>query len=436
MKKRSAATTLLTPMLALALALSGCGGHNDAQGTASGGASGSSGAGPSGSAAGSAAAASSGAAAEKVKLKVATWAGADELKEFEQLVAKLNASATDYELEVQSIPSDYYQKLQTMIAGKQAPDLMWLSQEYIPQYASLGAIAELDDLVSGVDGFKADDYFPGALDVGKFGGKLYALPWIAQPYVLYYNQDLFEQANVPLPANDWTWDEFIETGKKLTGDGQWGALLNNIPTAMYTWSYGGDVFDKDGNIKLDSSESIQGLEMYQKIVKSGIAPARAQADAMGNGDMFKTGKVAMFIGGAGDDFEKTVKFKVGMAVPPKGTHAVTFDWIAGTVLSKSTPHPNVAAKALVDLTNAIHRWKVVAPTKTGFDLIQTSRPEKMYAVETIRQASEIARGFNNQPKQSEIDQAIWEKLTQPIEKGDDVNKAVQDTIAKFREIVK
>jgi multiple sugar transport system substrate-binding protein len=427
--KRNAASTslvLLAVALVFALVLSACGSKSD-----SGGASPAS---PSQSAALSASSEGSGAPAEKVKLKVATWAGATELKEFEDLVAKLNASATDYELEVQSIPSDYYQKLQTMIAGKQAPDFMWLSQEYIPQYASLGAIAELDDLLAGVGSFKEDDYFPGALDVGKFNGKLYALPFIAQPYVVYYNQDLFEKAGVPLPTNDWTWDQFIETGKKLTKDGQWGALLNNIPTAMYTWSYGGDVFDKDGNIKLDSPESIQGLEMYQKIVQSGIAPSRAQADSMGNGDMFKTGKVAMFIGGAGDDFEKTVKFKVGMAVPPKGTQQVTFSWIGATVMSKSTKNPEIAAKALVDLTNAIHQWKVVAPTKTGFDLIKTSRPEKEYAIDTIRKASEVARGFNNQPKESEIDSAIWEKLTQPIEKGDDVKKAVQDTIAKFKEI--
>ncbi|CAM4087716.1 sugar ABC transporter substrate-binding protein [Paenibacillus alkaliterrae] len=374
--------------------------------------------------------------AEKVKLKVATWAGAEELREFEELVAKVNASATDYEIEVQSIPADYYQKLQTMIAGKQSPDFMWLSQEYIAQYASLGAIAPLNEHVSTISNYKADDYFQGALDVGTYKNDLYALPWISQPYVLYYNQDMFEKAGVELPTNDWTWDDFIAAGKKLTKDGEWGALLNNIPTAMYTWSYGGDVFDKEGNITLDSPESIKGLEMYQTIVKSGIAPARAQADSMGNGDMFKTGKVAMFIGGAGDDFEKTTNFKIGMAVPPKGTNQVTFSWIGVTAMSSTTKNPSVAAKALVDMTGAIHQWKVVAPTKSGFDLIKTSRPEKEYAVETIRLASEFARGFNNQPKQGEIDGAIWEKLTQAIEKGDDVNAAVKSTIEKFNAIIK
>ncbi|OAB46184.1 ABC transporter substrate-binding protein [Paenibacillus glacialis] len=373
---------------------------------------------------------------EKVKLKVATWAGAEELREFEELIAKVNTSATDYEIKVQSIPADYYQKLQTMIAGKQSPDFMWLSQEYIAQYASLGAIAPLDEHLSGIENYNAEDYYQGTVDVGTYANKLYSLPWISQPYMLYYNQDMFEKAGVELPTNDWTWEEFIAAGKQLTKDGDWGALLNNIPTSMYTWSYGGDVFDKEGNITLDSPESIKGLEMYQKIVNSGITPARAQADSMGNGDMFKTGKVAMYVGGASDDFERTANFKIGMVVPPHGTEQVTFSWIGVTAMANTTANPTVATKALVDMTNAIHKWKVVAPTKSGFDEIKTSRPDKEYAVETIRQASEIARGFNNQPKQGEIDGAIWEKLTQAIEKGEDVNTAVQSTIKKINDITK
>ncbi|GAA0386298.1 sugar ABC transporter substrate-binding protein [Paenibacillus motobuensis] len=375
------------------------------------------------------------AVAEKVKLKVTTWAGADELKEFEDLVNKLNADSDEYSIEVQSIPSDYYQKLQTMIAGNQAPDFMWLSQEYVPQYESMGVLASLDEPLAKAD-FNQDDYFPGALDVGKYDNQLVALPWISQPYVLYYNQDMFDKAGVNAPDGTWTWDDFIEAGKKLTTDGQWGALINNMPLPMFLWSYGGDVFDKDGNITLDSPESMKGLEMYQKIAQSGVVPARSQADSMGGADMFKTGKVAMFIGGAGDDFEKTSNFKVGMSLPPKGSEEVTFSWIGVTAMSKKTKNPEVAAKALNDMTKAIHQWKVVSPTKTGFDEITKIRPEKEYAVDTIRKASEVARGFNNQPKQAELDAAIWDKLVQPLEKGEDIQKTVDTTIAKFNEILK
>ena len=46
--------------------------------------------------------------------------------------------------------------------GNQAPDFMWLSQEYVPQYESMGVLASLDEPLAKAD-FNQDDYFPGAL---------------------------------------------------------------------------------------------------------------------------------------------------------------------------------------------------------------------------------------------------------------------------------
>lgn len=79
---------------------------------------------------------------------------------------------------------------------------------------------------------------------------------------------------------------------------------------------------------------------------------------------------------------------------------------------------------------------MVAPTKSSFDAISTIRPDKDYAVDTIRKASEFARGFNNQPQQAEIDGVIWEKLIQPLEKGEDVGQAADATIARLYDIFK
>jgi multiple sugar transport system substrate-binding protein len=115
---------------------------------------------------------------------------------------------------------------------------------------------------------------------------------------------------------------------------------------------------------------------------------------------------------------------------------VTFSWIGVTAMSKTTKNPDVAAQALVDMTKAVQDWKIPNPTKSGFDMISKSRPDKAYAAETIKKASEVARGFNNQPQQGEIDGALWEKLVQPLEKGQDIKKSVDDTIAKFNTIIK
>ena len=69
------------------------------------------------------------------------------------------------------------------------------------------------------DGVNLADY-NGLTENFSFDGKQYALPARTDFYVMYYNKDIFDAAGVEYPSNDWTWEEFEETAKKLTsGEG-------------------------------------------------------------------------------------------------------------------------------------------------------------------------------------------------------------------------
>ena len=83
----------------------------------------------------------------KTILTLATWANEREAKEVDELLDKLNNAQDEYEIQQQVIPSDYYTKIQTQIAGQQAPDLMWLAQEYVPVYAKNQPSLSLDDML-------------------------------------------------------------------------------------------------------------------------------------------------------------------------------------------------------------------------------------------------------------------------------------------------
>src|SRR5512142_52916 len=87
-------------------------------------------------------------AGQKVTITLATWTGADESKELQAVIDKGNAAATDYQSVLQAIPAEYYTKLQNMIPGSTAPDLMWLSQEYVANYADSGALMDVTDQVA------------------------------------------------------------------------------------------------------------------------------------------------------------------------------------------------------------------------------------------------------------------------------------------------
>jgi multiple sugar transport system substrate-binding protein len=50
------------------------------------------------------------------------------------------------------------------------------------------------------------------------GGKLFGIPVFTSNLVLYYNKTLFDKFGVAYPKNGMTWDELIETSRKMTRD--------------------------------------------------------------------------------------------------------------------------------------------------------------------------------------------------------------------------
>ncbi len=383
---------------------------------------------------------------EKVVLKLATWAGAEELKELQGIVDGLNTKSEDYQIEVMSIPSDYYIKIQTMIAGNTAPDFMWLSQEKIPAFASMGAILDITDMAQKNKDLNIKGFYKATLQTAKYNEKLYGYPWISQPVIMYYNKNIFDGAEIPYPTMDMTWTEFIEVGKKLTkdinGDGkndQYGFIVNGWPPVhIWLWTYGGDVINSEGKVVIDSKESVEGIKVLYDIINTyKITPNSAQIETQGFGEQFKTGKIAMFMGGAGDDFEKTIKdFEVGTSTIPYASQRATFNWIASTVISSKTKNKEVAFKALSDLTKEFFNWKVVPPVKSKVDDIAKIRPDKEAAISIIKKSMEFGRGFNNNVKQAEIDTIIWENLYDKILRGElSPEEAAKNTATKLRKLL-
>ena len=384
----------LTLVAVVAVALTACGNDNDTNGSE----------------------ATTDGGTDRVQLTIATWAGASEADEFDAIIAQLNASQDVYYLRQEPIPADYYTVLQTRIAGNQAPDLFWLAADYIPAYASNGAIVDVTDFLASQTDLDMSDYLEGALNTARFQGNLYGLPWIGQPFVVYYNADMFAAAGLERPSSDWSWDDLATAATAMTGNGVYGFGSNYIPVGIFLWGEGGDTVTADGEVVIDSEASIRGLERFNNIINSDFAAPRDLFEGMNPEQAFSQGIIAMFTGGAADGVENAVayaggNFEVGMAQMPGG---VTFNWSASTVISSQTNHLEAAQQALVDLAIAQAEWRAPSPFESRLPDIAAIRPEKAYAVDTILLAAQRARGANNMPQQGMIGSAIWEEVTSVI----------------------
>lgn len=365
-------------------------------------------------------------AGEKTTFRLTTWAGEDEGRELQEFVLdEINSSQDEFEIVHEAAPADYYTKIQTALAGGTGADFMWLSQEYVAGYASRGALLDLTEHLQAIDSPVADveGYFPDVVKTAVYEDRVYGLPWISQPVVLYYNPALFDEADIAYPDDTWDWETFRTNAQALTKDDQYGFSANSWPPVhMFIWQAGGDTVSADlQSSPIDSPEAIQGMEFYQSLVfNSECCPTEDTIAEQGFSEMFKAGKVAMFMGGASDTFESAdgEVLDIRASVVPMGPQSrTTFAWTASTVVNSSVDNPELAARALVALTEGIQRWKIVSPNVelATEDVIRESFPEKWQEqkgqqVEAILAATEDMRSFNVVPRQQEWDDVFWREF--------------------------
>lgn len=78
---------------------------------------------------------------------------------------------------------------------------------------------DITDLAAAA-GFDLNQFDPGAMQtIRNFSdGKLFGLPYISNPVVLFYNKDIFDAFNVPYPTDGMTWDQVYELAQQVTGE--------------------------------------------------------------------------------------------------------------------------------------------------------------------------------------------------------------------------
>lgn len=237
------------------------------------------------------------------------------------------------------------EKLTISFAGGVQPDVFQLGAEYVGSMAYRGQALVLDDYVK--DWPQTKDFIPAAWDTVVANGHVYGVPYLSAPRALVYRKDLFEKAGLPYPPR--TWEEWAESGRKLTLRNDRGAItraginlssgVNWTTFIQLLWQNGGSILTPDGReAAFNSPEGVRALEYlvslynkYEVSPKSGI-PSQAVGVPL-----FASGQAAMEINNQfaikgvvkyAKDF--TVK-DVGVAVPPYSknpTVGVWTDWLA------------------------------------------------------------------------------------------------------------
>jgi multiple sugar transport system substrate-binding protein len=386
---------------------------------------------------------------EPVTITLSTWAGVDEAAELQTILDEINANNTEFQIVHSPIPADYYTVVKTQLAAPgTGADLYWMDQNNM-SLAAEGVFMDLTECLADAEPGTAgdiNDYYPGIMAVNQFDGGVYGLPWIAQPVVVYYNRAMFDAAGIEHPTPEWTWDDFMETARALTqdtdGDGevdQWGFINNGWPPPyIFIWQAGGELINQDfTEAPIDSPEFIEGFQFFlDTAYNPELSPSRETIAEQGFGEMFKAGRIGMFMGGAADDYDRVEGMDVGVvrvpAHPETGSHT-TFAWNASTVINANTEHPEEACDALVALSEGIHNWKVFSPRisqGTAEHLIATE-PRKEASAEAIVEAAQDMRALPIFGNYAEFDSVFWSEFWGPL-MNNETDLSVEELAAEVR----
>ncbi|MGL5021546.1 MAG: ABC transporter substrate-binding protein [Mycoplasmatales bacterium] len=368
-------------------------------------------------------------------LRMSTWAGGEELAEMQAIIDEVNADNLDkFTIKLESIPSDYTMKLQTQLSSGSAPDLMWLSQENIQPFAELGAIVDIDAEFKASEIMSKYTFNQPVLDTATINDKVYGIPWISNPNIIYFNKDIVsaeDAARLEGTVNGEyiSWEEYSQIAAKYNDipAGNYGTLIDGWPPLeLFIWAFGGDMQDAEGNMTINTPEVLNAVTFLNKIVaKEPITPNTSIISQAGYAETFQQGKTAMLIGGLSDRIElsgeERVPFTVGYAVAPKEAVAATYNWNASTVISKDSKNKDLAYQAMEQLSVKFWNWKPVPPvdiTQLGYENYDDYCAQNLPAKEGIGAAAlesmNISRTAAFTSETARIQTALYEEIYTPI----------------------
>ncbi len=106
-------------------------------------------------------------------------------------------------------------------------------------------------------------------------GKQYAVPKDFDTIGLWYNKNLFDEANLSYPDESWDWDDLYEAAKVLTNDQVYGILTplhNQEGYYNFVYQNGGTIITDDKKSGYDDPKTIEALEYLREFCERRLVP--------------------------------------------------------------------------------------------------------------------------------------------------------------------
>jgi multiple sugar transport system substrate-binding protein len=239
-----------------------------------------------------------------IKIAYPGWDSKDQEKEVTSIFAAWEKQVPGVKVEIISIPFHMMkQKLVVSLRSGDAPDMGYVDGRWLQEMQAAGFLTDLTDYSNTLD---KKDFFELPWKTATVDGKIYAIPDRIDPWMFYYNTDMFKAAGIKeFPK---TMDELVEVCKKITVAGkQYGYGMVGINDATFIgrflnilYAFHGDFLTPDGKkAAINNEAGVAAFQFYGDLLNK-YKVAQPSAIANSNADVRKlllTSQVGMMIDG-------------------------------------------------------------------------------------------------------------------------------------------
>jgi len=260
---------------------------------------------------------------------------------------------------------DYIQKLTLQIGGGNPPDMGWMLEGAAPTFIGANVLHDIGPALAATQDYNLADFADSAMGLWKSNDALYGIPFSTSPFVVFYNQDLFDAAGLQTPAElaaqgDWTWAALRNASKQLSAleqvrygfesmDGQgydarvWDTL---VPLVR---AYGADLWE-GSSCQLNTPAAIEAVSLYHDMIfadGSAVPPGE-------NGDFFNGQSAMTYTQISRVSKLSDASFNWGLAPMPAGPAGKSpIIGQAAIVVFKESPNRELATEFLAYMTSQV-----------------------------------------------------------------------------------
>ena len=286
---------------------------------------------------------------------------------------------------------DYIPKMVSLLAANQMPDIFYTFSAVTNQLGAEKLTLDLSDILYSEDrekyNIQAEDIDPAILSVATTEtGEIVMLPRSMDVVMMFYNKDMFDEAGLDYPSNDWTYDDMVSYAKALTMETEDGMQygLTTIPdfalAGAVAEGFVPDALSGENQTEwnFNTPEAVKGLGYYLNgYVEDYVMPIEATNEAGGWMNAFSIGRAAMaplarwavplLRDNLEDDWDV-----VRMPKGSTGKHSAIFG-TAGYSISATTEYADLCADILLSMYTEegmslfVSDYSLIPPIKSLYD---------------------------------------------------------------------